>query len=145
MTIRDFFNCARCYAASSGWVEPAGDPCAEQAILFITHLRGIVARYILHYNERCLAAALTAFRRFHLGYALLFSSMAGSLMFGIAFHFVADTPDSVVNVCGGGARMFLVSAVLLALVELAGTVWAAVCWRRLVTIRSSDLHSVVAE
>ena len=79
------------------------------------------------------AAALIALRRWHLGYALLFSSMAGSLIFGIVFHFVVDTPDSVVNVCGAGARMFLASAVLLALVELVGTVWAAYCWRRLST------------
>lgn len=91
-----------------------------------------------------LAAALIALRRWHLGYALLFSSMAGSFIFGIAFHFVVDTPDSVVNVCGTGARMFLVSAVQLALVELVGTGWAAYCWRRLLTIRSSGPHAVVA-
>jgi hypothetical protein len=71
--------------------------------------------------------------------------MVGSLMFGIAFHFVADTPDSVVNVCGAGARIFFVSAVLLAVVELMGTVWAAYCWRRLFTLRSSGLHSALAE
>jgi hypothetical protein len=92
-----------------------------------------------------LAAALIALRRWYLGYALLFSSMVGSLMFGIAFHFVADTPDSVVNVCGAGARIFFVSAVLLALTELTGTVWAAYCWRRLFTLRSSGLHSALAE
>jgi hypothetical protein len=91
-----------------------------------------------------LAAALIALRRWHPGYALLFWSMAGSFLFGITFHFVVDTPDSVVNVCGAGARMFLVSAVVLALVELVGTVWAAYCWRRLLTIRSSGLHAVVA-
>ncbi|NIA52722.1 hypothetical protein HAV22_03510 [Massilia sp. TW-1] len=68
-----------------------------------------------------LAAALIALRRWHLGYALLFSSMAGSFLFEIAFHFVVDTPDSVVNVCGTGVRMFLVSAVVLALVELVGS------------------------
>jgi hypothetical protein len=51
---------------------------------------------------------------------------------------------SVVNVCGTGARMFLVSAVQLALVELVGTGWAAYCWRRLLTIRSSGPHAVVA-
>ena len=90
------------------------------------------------------AAALIALRRWHLGYALLLSSMAGSFIFGIAFHFVVDTPDSVVNVCGAGARMFLVSAVLLALVELVGTIWSAYCWRRLLTMRSSGLHAVVA-
>ena len=77
-----------------------------------------------------LAAALIAFRKLQLGYPLLLSSMAGSLMFGVAFHFVVDTPDSFVNVCGVGARMFLVSAILLALVELMGTAWAVHCWRR---------------
>jgi len=80
-----------------------------------------------------LAAASIALRRWRLGYALLFWSMASSFIFGIAFHFVVDTPDSVVNVCGAGARMFLVSAVVLALVELVGTVWGAYCWRRLST------------
>jgi len=79
------------------------------------------------------AAALIARRRLRLGYALLLSSMVGSLLFGITFHFVVDTPDSVLNVCGAGARMFLVSAVVLALVELVGTVWGAYCWRRLST------------
>jgi hypothetical protein len=81
------------------------------------------------------AAALIARRRLRLGYALLLSSMAGSFLFGITFHFVVDTPDSVLNVCGAGARMFLVSAVVLALVELVGTGWGAYCWRRL----SNDL------
>jgi hypothetical protein len=92
-----------------------------------------------------LATALIALRRLRLGYALLLLSMAGSFVFGIVFHFVVDTRDSVVNVCGAGARMFLVSAVLLALVELTGTVWAVYCWRRLFTLRSSGLHSVLAE
>lgn len=92
-----------------------------------------------------LAAALIALRRLRLGHALLLSSMAGSLVFGIVFHFIVDTPDSVVNVCGAGARMFLASAVLLALVELIGTGWAAYCWRRLFTPRSDGLHSVLAE
>ena len=92
-----------------------------------------------------LAAALIALRRLRLGYALLLLSMAGSLVFGIVFHFVADTPDSVVNVCGAGARIFLVSAVFLALLEQMGTVWAAYCWRRLVTHRSGGRHSVLAQ
>ena len=83
------------------------------------------------------AAASIARHRLRLGYALLLSSMVGSLLFGITFHFVVDTPDSVLNVCGAGAgagaRVFLVSAVVLALVELVGTVWSAYCWRRLST------------
>jgi hypothetical protein len=91
------------------------------------------------------AAALIALRKLHLGYALLFLSMAGSLIFGIAFHFVVDSPDAVVNVCGTGARRFLVSAILLAVVELMGTVWAAYCWRRVLTLRSGGLRSVVTE
>lgn len=78
-----------------------------------------------------LAAALIALRKFHLGYALLFLSMVGSLIFGVAFHFVLDTPDLFINVHSVGAQMFLASAVLLALIELAGTVWAVYCWRRL--------------
>lgn len=92
-----------------------------------------------------LAATLIASRKFHFGYALLFSSMIASLIFGVAYHFVLDTPDSVVHVCGVGARMFLASAALLALVELVGAVWAVYCWRRLISLRSSRLLSVVAE
>jgi hypothetical protein len=92
-----------------------------------------------------LAAALITLRGLRLDYALLLSSIAGSLVFGIVFHFVVDTPDSVVNVCGAGAWMFPVPAVLPALVELIGTVRAAYCRRRLVTHRSGGRHSVLAE
>lgn len=82
-----------------------------------------------------LAGACIALRKPHLGYALLFSSMAGALAFGVAFHFVLDTPDLCINVRGVGARTFSVSAVLLALVELAGTVWTAYWWKHLITRR----------
>jgi hypothetical protein len=75
-----------------------------------------------------LAGMFIALRNPHLGYALLFLSMVGALAFGVAFHFVLDTPDLCINVRGVGARMFLVSAVLLALVELAGAVWPVYCW-----------------
>lgn len=91
-----------------------------------------------------LAATFIALRKLHLGYALLSFSMAGSLLFGAAFHFVLDTPDLVANVCGVGARMFMASAVLLALVELVGTVWAVYCWRRLMAL-SNRLPPAIAE
>jgi hypothetical protein len=86
-----------------------------------------------------LAGTCIALRKPHLGYALLFLSMAGSLAFGVAFHFVLDTPDSCVNVRGVGARMFVVSAVVLALSELVGTLWAVYRWRHL------SMFSAVAE
>jgi hypothetical protein len=90
-----------------------------------------------------LAGTFIALRKPHLGYALLLLSMAGSLAFGVAFHFVLDTPDLCINVRGAGARMFLVSAVLLALVELVGAVWAVYRWRRVITLRKID-HVVPA-
>ena len=52
--------------------------------------------------------------------------MLGALIFGLAFHFVLDTPDLYSNVQGTGARTFFVSAGLLATVEFIGFVWGAI-------------------
>jgi len=91
-----------------------------------------------------LAGTFIALRKPHLGYALLLLSMVGSLAFGVAFHFVLDTPDLCINVRGVGARMFLVSAVVLAVVELVGAVWSAYCWKHLIALRKI-VHAVPAE
>jgi len=61
------------------------------------------------------------------GALLLTCSMAGSLAFGVCYHFVADTPDHVSHVArlspAGWAVAFQASALLLALAEAAGA-WA---------------------
>jgi hypothetical protein len=58
---------------------------------------------------------------------LLAGSMAGSMLFGIYYHFLEISPDHVSRVGAlpqkFWALIFKISAVLLALVEAAG-VWA---------------------
>ena len=55
------------------------------------------------------------------GFALLVLSMTGSLLFGIYYHFVASGPDNVAFLHPHPwTQAFRVSAVLLAVVELAG-------------------------
>jgi hypothetical protein len=61
------------------------------------------------------------------GALLLTCSMAGSLAFGVYYHFVADTADHVSHVArmspAGWAVAFQASALLLALIEALGA-WA---------------------
>jgi hypothetical protein len=60
------------------------------------------------------------------GGELLAATMAGSLVFGIVFHFVVVSPDHVNHVSSDTWRLpFQITAVLLALLESAG-VWAGV-------------------
>jgi len=57
------------------------------------------------------------------GFALLLLSMTGSLLFGIYYHFVASGPDNVAFLHPHPwTQAFRVSAVLLAVVELAGVI-----------------------
>ena len=62
------------------------------------------------------------------GALLLACSMAGSLAFGVYYHFVADTADHVAHVArmspAGWAVAFQASALLLSLAEALGA-WAA--------------------
>jgi hypothetical protein len=56
-----------------------------------------------------------------LGAWLLLGSMLGSLAFGVYHHFVLHNPDYVAQVAAHGwGTVFRVTAVLLALVEMAG-------------------------
>lgn len=56
------------------------------------------------------------------GWLLLAATMAGSLVFGIAWHFIIDSIDHVSHVQGGaGATVFFWTSVALALIEAAGT------------------------
>jgi hypothetical protein len=67
-------------------------------------------------------------RKVKAGALLLACSMAGSLVFGVYYHFVADTPDHVARVAlmspAGWAVAFQASALLLSLAEALGA-WAA--------------------
>jgi hypothetical protein len=84
------------------------------------------------YAGPVLAAVLywTPFRR--LAAALLAASMAAALVFGIYFHFVAESPDHVSHrLSDGGGMLFVVTAVLLIPAEAVGTVFAIWSWRRL--------------
>ena len=57
------------------------------------------------------------------GFTLLAISMAGSLLFGLYYHFIAAGPDNVAQVhTHPWASTFQISAVLLAVTELAGVV-----------------------
>lgn len=60
------------------------------------------------------------------GMVLLAASMIGSFVFGVYYHFIADTIDHVAHVThvhhGLWAQMFQVTAYLLALSELFGAV-----------------------
>ena len=70
-----------------------------------------------------IALALVWMRRARVGFALLAISMAGSLIFGGYFHYVAISPDHVSHLPPGDAQgMFRVTAVLLLATELFGTI-----------------------
>lgn len=70
-----------------------------------------------------LIAAYLIWRRARFGYLILFLSMVGALVFGGYYHFVLAGADNV-NAVGHHAtgRLFQISAVLIAMVELAGAV-----------------------
>jgi hypothetical protein len=55
------------------------------------------------------------------GLVILILSMAGSLIFGVAYHFVVISPDHVSHLPPGDAQgLFRTTAVLLVLTELFG-------------------------
>ena len=73
------------------------------------------------------------------GYALLLISMLGSLLFGVYHHFLAVSPDHVAHLPPGDSQpLFRGTAVLMASIELAGAVVAAVALGRLARERSSQ-------
>jgi hypothetical protein len=74
-----------------------------------------------------LAAALLWTRWHRTGMTLLGISLGGSLLFGLYYHFVASGIDSVFSPIHGRSNIwFRITAVLLALVELAGCIWCSV-------------------
>jgi hypothetical protein len=77
------------------------------------------------------AAGMLGTRWARWGYALLAASMAGSLVFGVYFHYVAVSPDHVAHLPPGDWQgWFRGTALLLAVAEafgLAVGLWGA--WR----------------
>jgi len=71
-----------------------------------------------------LVAGFLILRRARVGYAILFLSMLGALVFGGYYHFVLAGADNVTTVAHHAAhtwaQLFQVSAVLIAVLELAG-------------------------
>jgi len=75
-----------------------------------------------------IAMLLTWTRLARSGLILLVISMAGSLIFGVAYHYVVISPDHVSHIPPGDAQgLFRTTALLLVLTELFGVVvglWA---------------------
>ena len=58
------------------------------------------------------------------GLALLGVSMAGALVFGLDYHFLAAGADNVSNVSGRWSAAFQVTAALLGIIEAGAFVWS---------------------
>jgi len=70
-----------------------------------------------------IVSVILLWKRPKAGFTLLAISMAGSLLFGVYYHFIAAGPDNVAQVhTHPWASTFQISAVLLALTELAGVI-----------------------
>jgi len=71
-----------------------------------------------------LIAMLLVWTRYaRLGLLVLVSSMAGSLIFGVVYHYVVVSPDHVSHLPPGDAQgLFRMTALLLVLTELLGLV-----------------------
>jgi hypothetical protein len=68
-----------------------------------------------------LIAAVLIWRRKRAGFLLLLISMAGSLLFGGFYHFIAAGPDNVASLSPHAwTQTFLWTAILLAVSEAAG-------------------------
>jgi hypothetical protein len=65
--------------------------------------------------------------------------MAGSLVFGVVNHFVIVSPDHVSHVPAEWSTLFTVTAVLLAVLEAAGTAAGVLSARQ--TVRGFPEHS----
>lgn len=70
-----------------------------------------------------LAMVLIWTRLAHIGLLLLVISMAGSLIFGVVYHYVVISPDHVSHLPPGDAHgLFRTTALLLVVTELLGIV-----------------------
>jgi len=70
-----------------------------------------------------LVAAVLLFTRMkRIGAVLLAVSMVGSFIFGFWYHFLSNTGDNVTQVHGPWHSTFLWTAIVLAVIELGGTI-----------------------
>jgi hypothetical protein len=98
------------HIAENIWLPPA----ANAFVVVVILLAPFVALGLL-YTRRQRAGAL-----------LLFGSMVGALLFGIAYHFVLPGADNIAQVPLGAWRSpFVITSVLLAALEAAGTMIGA--------------------
>ena len=72
------------------------------------------------------------------GAGVLVLAMTGALVYGVAYHYVLDTPDHVAHVthAAGGARAaaFRATALAVAVLEALGTLAGALLWPRSVAV-----------
>ena len=61
-------------------------------------------------------------------------TMAASLVFGVVNHFLIDSPDHVSHIAASWSRLFVTTAVLLAITELLGL---AIALRLVRTVRTA--------
>ena len=76
------------------------------------------------------AAALVWTRYSSIGLWVLFLSMLGSFLFGAYHHYLLVSPDNISHLPAGSSEMhsqFITSAAVIALLELAATLYAAYC------------------
>ena len=89
-----------------------------------------------------LALMLLYTRHLRAGAWLLFASMLGALLFGVAYHLVLPGPDNILLMSGGPwAIAFQTSALLLAVIETSGAVvggWMLYSLRRSVVTPGRD-------
>ncbi len=78
------------------------------------------------------AAVLLYTRWAHRGAILLGASMAGALLFGVYWHYMANSPDHVAHLPAGDAQaLFRLTALGLAMVEVLGVAAGLWAWRQL--------------
>ena len=95
------------HIAQAIWLPPA----ANAFVVLVILLAPFIALGLL-YTGRRRAGAL-----------LLFGSMLGALLFGIAYHFVLPGADNIAQVPPGAWRApFVVTSVLLAVLEAGGVI-----------------------
>ena len=86
------------------------------------------------------ALVLSWTRHIKAGLWLLLAAMLGSLIFGICYHYIIISNDHVAHLPPGEARyLFRVTALLLAVTEIAGVAVAAIAIQTLQ--RKHDAHA----
>ncbi len=89
--------------------------------------------FIVIFIAPIVAAALVWTRYISSGLWVLFLSMLGSFLFGTYHHYVLVSPDNIGHLPAGSPEMhsqFITSAVVIALLELAASLYAAYCLGR---------------